>query len=164
MSVRWKEDASCQPYTIMKRVGPVNYAISNFKGTSKIYHRNMLKPASVRIEPSFTASKGVPMTASQHPVSSEQQHYISVPVLGRDNLLGQSVIQPGIDNQRFTDNVFRSNSPATGDQTTATRVEGPSSDSRPVTSNTIDNVARPRRNITPIDRLGIENSNNGYDS
>jgi hypothetical protein len=162
MSVRWKEDVNGQPYTIMKRVGPVNYAIANSKGTAKIYHRNMLKPASVRIEPSFTASGGVPNVSSQHP-----SHYISVPVLGRDNLLGQSTIRsvgPSIDNQEFTQNFFSDNWRATGGQTTATSTDGPSSASRTVANGIIDTVSRPRRGVAPIERLGIENSNNGYNT
>lgn len=45
LSVKWNEG----PYKIIKKVGPVNFAVENAKGVSKILHHNNLKPAGVNI-------------------------------------------------------------------------------------------------------------------
>ena len=55
MSVRWKEDKNGLAYTVVKTIGPVNYAISNSLGVTNIYHRNMLKLAFNKIETRFQA-------------------------------------------------------------------------------------------------------------
>ena len=46
------------PYTVVKRIGPVNYAIRNSKGLGKVYIRNLIKPALKRLEPNFIATPG----------------------------------------------------------------------------------------------------------
>jgi transposase InsO family protein len=53
LSVKWKLDNEGQPYTITKKVGPVNYALRNSKGFERVYHRNLIKPALERVEPTF---------------------------------------------------------------------------------------------------------------
>ena len=45
LSVKWTEG----PNKIIKKVGPVNFAVENAKGVSKILHHNNLKPAGVNI-------------------------------------------------------------------------------------------------------------------
>ena len=59
ISVKWKEDAKGAPYIIVKRIGPVNYAIRNSVGVEKVYHRNMLKAAGTNTSHNsrHTASK-----------------------------------------------------------------------------------------------------------
>lgn len=42
------------PYTIEKKIGPVNYSVRGPKGGSKVYHHNMLKPALEKVQPSRT--------------------------------------------------------------------------------------------------------------
>ena len=58
LSVKWKEDCNGMPYTVVKRIGPVNYAIRNSKGLEKVYHRNLIKSALKRLEPKFIAKSG----------------------------------------------------------------------------------------------------------
>ena len=55
MNVRWKTDHNGEPYTIARTVGPVNYAIMNYKGVEKVYNREMLCKAGTSQEASFTA-------------------------------------------------------------------------------------------------------------
>ena len=47
------------PYTIVKRVGPVNWGIENNYGKTKIVHHNLLKPALVKQDASHTPSSPV---------------------------------------------------------------------------------------------------------
>ena len=42
MSAKWKTDSQDKPYVVIKKVGPVNYAIENSSGVQKVYHRNIL--------------------------------------------------------------------------------------------------------------------------
>ena len=64
--MKWKEG----PYRIVKKVGPVNFAIENIKGVSKIMHHNNLKPAGIDILQELGPTYGMVM---QQPVSVEPQ-------------------------------------------------------------------------------------------
>ena len=52
MSVRWVDG----PYFIVKKIGPVNWAISDSSGKTKVYHSNLILPALVRQESHHTPS------------------------------------------------------------------------------------------------------------
>ena len=41
MNPKWLEG----PYTIVKKIGPVNYAVQNRAGVAKVLHHNNIKPA-----------------------------------------------------------------------------------------------------------------------
>ena len=55
LNVKWKEGS----YIIDKKVGPVNFAIENTEGVSKIMHHNNLKPAGVDILQDLGPSYGM---------------------------------------------------------------------------------------------------------
>ena len=48
MSVKWREG-----YTLVKKIGPVNWVVENKNGAQKVYHRNLIKLAGSRTEPEF---------------------------------------------------------------------------------------------------------------
>ena len=50
MSVKWLYG----PYTLVKRIGPVNWVVANKDGMQKVYHQDLLKYSGVRSEPEFT--------------------------------------------------------------------------------------------------------------
>ena len=54
MSVKWKTDSQGKPYVVIKKVGPVNYAIENSTGVQKVYHRKMLRVAGKNLESDFS--------------------------------------------------------------------------------------------------------------
>ena len=103
MAVKWKEDSQEKPYTVIKCIGPVNYAIENSKGIQKIYHRNMLRHAKAKLEPGFTPSKTLQNTHKEQAVT-----HITVQASTPSPPEQASSAQPSIDNEVFTDNVFRS--------------------------------------------------------
>ena len=150
MSVRWKEDSKGNPYTITKTIGPVNYVISDSKGTTKIYHRNLLRHANIRIEPSFRNR------------SSELNNPSGLPSYTPVTRTPTTAMQtnPGtnrrIDNIQFTDNVFRNNSTAGLLSSTSSSSSPPSQHPQPPT------LHHPTRVVNAIERLGIDNRNNGY--
>ena len=50
LSVKWKHG----PYKLTRKVGKVNWLVSNNKGEEKIYHQDLLKLAGVQAEPHFS--------------------------------------------------------------------------------------------------------------
>ena len=42
------------PYTLVKRIGPVNWVVANKDGMQKVYHQDLLKYSVVLSEPEFT--------------------------------------------------------------------------------------------------------------
>ena len=54
MSVKWKTDFQDKPYVMIKKVGPVNYAIENSSGVQKVYHQNILRVAGKNLEADFS--------------------------------------------------------------------------------------------------------------
>ena len=100
LSVKWKEDTKGEPYTITKKVGPVNYAIKNSSGIEKVYHRDLLKPAVVRQSASFraTGQPTVEESASPAPTSS---------IVVRQLATTGAAMGTSIDHQALTDNFFR---------------------------------------------------------
>ena len=103
MAVKWKEDSQEKPYTVIKPIGPVSCAIANSKGIHKIYQRNMLRHAKVKLEPSFTSSKTLQNTHKEQAVT-----HITVQASIQSPSEQASSAQARIDNEAFTDNVFRS--------------------------------------------------------
>ena len=103
MAVKWKEDSQEKPYTVIKPIGPVNYAIANSKGIQKIYHRKMPRPAKAKLEPGFTPSKTLQNTHKEQAVT-----HITVQASTPSPPKQDSSAQAHIDNEAFTDNVFRS--------------------------------------------------------
>ena len=104
MSVRWKEDSNGEPYTIIRAIGPVNYAVQNCKKTQKVYHRNMLRKAMKKCNSSFTAS-GKDQEDYQEPM------ILSVPVepvpISTSTGSSEASNAPTIDYEAFTRNVFQ---------------------------------------------------------
>ena len=98
LSVKWKEDKQGNPYIVVKKVGPVNYAIRNSDGLEKVYHRNMLRPAVDRRDASFRAT-GKPQAEDPIPHTSSSSVVITQSVPARPAI--------GIDRQALTDNFFR---------------------------------------------------------
>lgn len=98
LSVKWKEDKQGNPYIVVKKVGPVNYAIRNSDGLEKVYHRNMLRPAVDRRDASFRAT-GKPQAEDPIPRTSSSSVVITQSVPARPAI--------GIDRQALTDNFFR---------------------------------------------------------
>ena len=104
LSVKWKEDCNGMPYTVVKRIGPVNYAIRNSKGLEKVYHRNLIKSALKRLEPKFIATSG-----AQSEIPTDTSLRVQLPGhshTGSEQHYGE-IILPSIDRQVFTENVFR---------------------------------------------------------
>ena len=100
LSVKWKEDTKGEPYTVTKKVGPVNYAIKNSSGIEKVYHRNLLKPAAVRHSASFRAT-GEPIVEERAPTTTVSSITI------RQQAPPAAAAGPSIDHQALTDNFFR---------------------------------------------------------
>ena len=74
------------PYTVVKKIGPVNYGIVNSKGEGKVLHHNKLKPALSNCVASRTAS------SSPSAITNAQ-------IAGNARLLQ-------VDRRGFTENVF----------------------------------------------------------
>ena len=100
LSVKWKEDCDGLPYTVMKRIGPVNYVLRNNKGVEKVYHRNLIKPALNKVEPTFTIPVSDPHDHTNRVTST------SIIVNAHERVPEQTL--PAIDRQGFTENFFRS--------------------------------------------------------
>ena len=98
--MKWKEDIKGQPYTITKKVGPVNYAIRNSIGVEKVYHRNFLKPAAARSNASFQATGNRELNISEHNYLFHSCHTASKS--GTRTYSG-----PIIDQQALSENFFR---------------------------------------------------------
>ena len=125
LSAKWKEDVNGLPYTVVKRIGPVNYAIRNSKGCEKVYHRNLIKPALERLEPQFVATSG-----AQSEIPTDTSFRLQLPVHSHTGLEQhyEEIVLPAIDRHAFTDNVFRSDSmpaPVPVTQTRSGRVSVP---------------------------------------
>ena len=101
ISVNWKCDSSGEPYEITKRIGPVNYAVKNFKGIAKVYHRNMLAPALETCEAKNTLSN---LQTNIPTEISNQKLVIPISVPTHNPSSG-----PVIDVEGFSRNVFNSN-------------------------------------------------------
>ena len=103
LKVKWKEDVKGNPYTVIKKTSNVNYVIRNTTGLERTYHRNMLKPANIRVEPTYTA----PINARSSVQQDAQTTLVSVSV-------PQWPVQPHgrvvLNQHQFTANVF--NNPA----------------------------------------------------
>ena len=104
LSVKWKEDCNGLPYTVERRIGPVNYSIKDSKGREKVYHRNLLKPALERCEPKFTTTSTE--VNNQARLAKNTSVRVSLPETGSEQ--HYSLALPVINRQAFTDNVFRS--------------------------------------------------------
>ena len=65
LKVKLEEDAKGSPYTVIKKTSNVNYVIRNTTGMERTYHRNMLKPANIRVEPTCTAPTNAMSWAKQ---------------------------------------------------------------------------------------------------
>ena len=103
MLVKWLYD----PYTLVKRIGPVNWVVANKDGMQKVYHQDLLKYLGVRSEPEFTV---------------EHKHYCLRKILNQDPYIKVSfsseqqapitptnVLQSVINRQGFRNNVFQHN-------------------------------------------------------
>ena len=102
ISVKWKEDRAGKPYTIVAKVGPVNYGIQDSSGRQKIYHRNMLRLAGERKEASSVPHHGVETTVTS--VDTPMSVQLPWRANGSTPTLADAVNQ-----QEFTNNVFRGN-------------------------------------------------------
>ena len=92
------------PYTVVKRIGPVNYAIRNSKGLEKVYHRNLIKSALKRLEPKFIATSG-----AQSEIPTDTSLRVQLPGhshTGSEQHYGE-IILPSIDRQVFTEKRFQ---------------------------------------------------------
>ena len=143
ISVKWKEDAKGAPYIIVKRIGPVNYAIRNSVGVEKVYHRNMLKAAGTIKISEFSASPQI---------SNIAQTDISAPattvVIQRASSSDPSATRQ-VDRNAFSQNVFGSGAgPSAG-------MSLPSIPSTPqsVSQNTAPLTSRYGRAYKPVSRL-----------
>ena len=134
ISVKWKEDNAGRPYTIVAKVGPVNYGIQDSSGRQKIYHRNMLRLAGERKEASFVPSHGIETTT----VSGDTPQ-VSVRVPWRGNITTPTLTDSA-NHQDFTENVFRGNQQ--GPDLTAAAPSLP--------------TTRSGRTVKPVQRLGID--------
>ena len=94
MNVKWREG----PYKIMKKVGPVNWAISNAKGQTKVYHHDMLMPALCKQDAECT-----PNSATQPPVTKDIFRTIWI---GSNNNYSQGQPENRLDCEGFQNNVF----------------------------------------------------------
>ena len=133
MSVKWKEDNAGRPYTIVAKVGPVNYGIQDSAGRQKIYHRNMLKLAGERKEATSVPYHGVESTPVREATSIE----VRVPWRGNVTPL---TLSDSVNRPEFTENVFRGNQQ--GSDLAALAPPLP--------------TTRSGRTVKPVQRLGID--------
>ena len=133
MSVKWKEDNAGRPYTIVAKVGPVNYGIQDSAGRQKIYHRNMLKLAGERKEATSVPYHGVESTPVREATS------IEVRVPWRSNVTPLT-LSDSVNRPEFTENVFRGNQQ--GSDLAALAPPLP--------------TTRSGRTVKPVQRLGID--------
>ena len=116
------------PYTIEKKIGPVNYAVSNSKGVSKILHHNLLKPALELHEPTKTPDfNHLRDMDSSQPVSNNGIN-LNIPL--RTDNRNPVTLQNTLDIERFSENVLgdmgvRNNSNNTTVRTSSGRVSRP---------------------------------------
>ena len=132
ISVKWKEDRAGMPYTVVAKVGPVNYGIQDSSGRQKIYHRNMLRLAGERREASF-----VPDHRAET-IATSTDTPMSVQVPWRVNT-SMPTLADAVNHQEFTENVFRGNQQGSGP---------PAPAPLPTT--------RSGRTVKPVQRLGID--------
>jgi hypothetical protein len=104
LKVKWKEDVKGNPYTVIKKTSNVNYVIRNTTGLERTYHRNMLKPANIRVEPTYTA----PVNARSSVRQDAQTTLVSVPIPQQP---GQPHDRVVIDQRQFASNVFSNPGP-----------------------------------------------------
>ena len=138
ISVKWKEDSAGRPYTIVAKVGPVNYGIQDSSGRQKIYHRNMLRLAGERKEASFVPDHVAEITAT----SAGTPIAVRVPWGGN---VRPPNLTDAVNHREFTENVFR------GSQQGAehTAVIPPIPPAPLLTT-------RAGRTVKPVQRLGID--------
>ena len=139
ISVKWKEDAKGFPYIIVKRIGPVNYAIRNSSGLEKVYHRNMLKAAGVEKKSLFSAS---PQLASTVPNTDDLAPTTTVVI--QRAIGGNTIPSRQIDPENFSRNVFR---PGAG----SPAVQPPTP--LPLPQNSAPSTSRYGRAYKPVSRL-----------
>ena len=142
LSVKWKEDIKGEPYIIMKKIGPVNYAIKNSCGVEKVYHRNLLKPAGVRHDASFEAT-GKPAEETSRPCTSSIIVRQSTSVAQPAPVVGTS---DSLDRQGLTNNFFRNNP-------LMSNINLPSSSSVQAAPVPLQRTSRYGRTIKPVSRL-----------
>lgn len=148
ISVKWKEDAKGLPYIIVKRIGPVNYAIRNSKGVEKVYHRNMLKAAGIRENSHFAASPY--LVDAEHSNSTTP----ATTVVVHRAINSNPISARRMDTANFRHNVFRSGA---GTTNVATPVSPPTPQPSPQHSR--PSSSRYGREYKPVSRLIDEITN-----
>ena len=104
LSVKWNEG----PYKIIKKVGPVNFAVENAKGVSKILHHNNLKPAGVNIlQPEPRPTFGVVIQQPGADLSEEWSAPQESGATGEQASVVPVAPGPEIDREKFDQRVFQ---------------------------------------------------------
>ena len=116
MAVKWESG----PYTLINRVGPVNWAVENRKGVQKVYHQNLLKAAGTRREPEFSVTHSPYSLGNEElQVRATRNHvHINVPPETGSNATEGGGDNRVLDREGFTQNVF-------GDHVTQPATESP---------------------------------------
>ena len=105
MSVKWREG-----YTLVKKIGPVNWVVENKNGAQKVYHRNLIKLAGSRTEPEFIIQHK-PYVLADKRASNIIQPRINIPTtsdpgVNTNEVQHSQTLSSTLDRQGFSESVL----------------------------------------------------------